>query len=320
MIVVTGAAGFIGSCLISYLNRKGFDNLIAVDAIYKQKHPNILNTKIHSYLDRNQFIPWLENNANSIDFIFHIGARTDTTEMNVQIFEELNVLYSKSLWKIAAQHDIPFLYASSAATYGNGALGYSDDHQLISKLKPLNPYGLSKQYFDEWVLFQKQIPTRWAGFKFFNVFGPNEYHKGRMASVIFHAFHQIQNTGNVRLFKSNDPAIKDGEQKRDFIFIRDLLDVLFFFFENPRSNGIYNLGSGQANTFVDLVNYTFEALEKNASIEFIPMPEDLIKTYQNYTCADMSKLHSISYNTPMLPFKDAIQDYVCNYLVEGYYY
>lgn len=320
MIVVTGASGFIGSCLVSYLNQKGFQDILAVDAIYKKDHPNLLNKNIHSFQDRTQFIGWLEKNHANVDFIFHIGARTDTTEMDVQIFEELNVSYSKNLWNLAAQHDIPFLYASSAATYGNGALGYSDDESLIPNLKPLNPYGQSKQIFDEWVLTQKQYPSQWAGFKFFNVFGPNEYHKGRMASVIFHAYNQIQEKGCVRLFKSNDVQIKDGEQKRDFIFIRDLLDVLFFFFENPRPNGIYNLGSGQANSFIDLVHHTFEALEKHPIIEFIPMPEDLIKTYQNYTCADMRKLHSISYNTPMLPFKDAIQDYVCNYLEKQNYY
>ncbi|MBK8954108.1 MAG: ADP-glyceromanno-heptose 6-epimerase [Saprospiraceae bacterium] len=320
MIVVTGAAGFIGSCLVSYLNHRGHDNLILADALSKKETPNLYGKKFSAYFDRRIFLNWLESNASQIEFVFHIGARTDTTEFDEQIFEELNVNYSKRIWKICTDYDIPLVYASSAATYGSGEFGYSDDHSKISLLQPLNPYGWSKQYMDQWVLTQDAHPSRWAGFKFFNVFGPNEYHKGRMASVIFHACNQILLSGKMKLFRSNDPSIKDGEQKRDFIYVIDVLEVLYDFYISSRPNGIYNMGSGEAHTFKDLVHFTFESLEIPEQIEYIDMPSDLMKTYQNYTCADMQKLYQSGYNRPMSPFRDSVHAYVKYFLKNQRYY
>lgn len=320
MIVVTGAGGFIGSCLVSYLNKKGHEDIIAVDAKDKEHHPNLKGKKIKSYIDRDLFMDWFSKNSKEIDFVFHIGARTDTAERSEQLFDMLNVNYSKSVWKICTDNNIPLLYASSAATYGNGSFGYSDDHTLIPKLQPLNPYGWSKQKMDQWVLEQDNSPEQWAGFKFFNVYGPNEYHKGRMASVIMHAYHQVLQTGKVKLFKSNDPNFRDGEQRRDFIYVMDLLDVLYCFFESKKPNGIYNLGSGEANTFLSLAKNVFIALGKNVEIEFIPMPHDLNASYQNYTCADMHKLKSVGFDKPFHKFENSVQEYVKNYLISSIIY
>jgi ADP-L-glycero-D-manno-heptose 6-epimerase len=320
MIVVTGAGGFIGSCLISYLNYKSYNDIIAVDSESKRSHSNLIAKRFDKFIDRNEFIRWFENNSSSVSFVFHIGARTDTAEQSETLFDELNVNYSKNIWNLCTLHNIPLIYASSAATYGNGSLGYSDDHLLIPKLKPLNPYGWSKQKMDVWVLEQNQVPDRWAGFKFFNVFGPNEYHKGRMASVIINAFKQIKTNGFVRLFKSNNPSIADGNQKRDFIYVMDLMKVLYYFFEGKMANGIYNLGSGEAHTFLDLTHHVFSALDLQAEIQFIPMPEDLNASYQNYTCADMDKLRKAGYETPMFEFEQSVKDYVKEYLSSNKYY
>lgn len=320
MIVVTGAAGFIGSCLVSFLNRQGHKELILVDEISKINTPNLSGKKYNNYLNRNVFLKWFEKNAAQIEFVFHIGARTDTTEWNEQIFEELNLNYSKHIWQTCASFGIPLLYASSAATYGNGSFGYQDDHGLIPMLRPLNPYGWSKQHMDQWVLTQDEKPVRWAGFKFFNVFGPNEYHKGRMASVVFHAFHQIRQTGKMKLFRSNDSSIKDGEQKRDFIYVMDVLNVLYDFYQSARPDGIYNLGSGEAHSFNDLVKHCFDALELPENIEFIDMPADLVHTYQNYTRAEMQKLYQTGYSHKMSPFQDAVHSYVKYYLKNSLYY
>lgn len=320
MIVVTGAGGFIGSCLVSYLNEKGLTELILVDASEKRQNENLKSKSFSLFVDREIFPEWLEKNAAKVSFVFHIGARTDTTEWDEIIFERLNSHYTKSLWTICSTNNIPLLYASSAATYGDGAHGYSDDHQQIPLLHPLNPYGWSKQNVDRWILEQAQSPERWAGFKFFNVFGPNEYHKGRMASVIFHAYHQIKSTKKMRLFKSNDPMIRDGDQRRDFIYVKDVLDVLFYFFERKQPNGIYNLGSGQANTFMKLTENVFSAMEIEPCIEFMDMPSDLIKSYQNYTCADMNKLKETGYPNSMHGFDEAIHEYVQEYLTKNVYY
>ncbi len=320
MIVVTGAAGFIGSCLVSFLNNKEHYDLMLVDEESKRNHPNLQGKKYVKYIDRDQFISWLEQNKGEVKFIFHIGARTDTTEFRQEIFDKLNINYTKKLWDICSDQDIPFIYASSAATYGMGESGYSDNHSRILLYKPLNPYGWSKQLVDLWILEQTKQPTRWAGFKFFNVFGPNEYHKGRMASVVFHAYHQIIQTGQMKLFRSNDPKIKDGEQRRDFIYVMDLLEVLYHFYEKHPENGIYNLGTGEANTFKKLVEAVFEALSLPTNIEYIPMPEDLLHSYQNYTCADMTKLRQNGYHRPMWDFGKAVQDYVQHYLSKTRYY
>jgi len=317
MIVVTGAAGFIGSCLIGELNRKGLQEIIAVDEEARSdKKVNYSTKKIQQFINRQHFIKWLETNASGVKFVFHIGARTDTTEKNVEIFDELNLNYSKSIWKICSLNQIPMVYASSAATYGLGENGYQDDHQLISSLKPLNPYGESKQDFDCWVLKQGQQPPFWAGLKFFNVYGPNEYHKGRMASVIFHTFHQIKEKGEMRLFRSHNPKYGNGEQLRDFIYVKDVVNVCSFLMDKRPKSGIYNLGSGKARTFIDLASLTFTSLGLSPKIDFIDTPEDIRSTYQYFTEADMSKLRSVGYSYPFHTLEEGISDYVENYLLK----
>ena len=318
MIIVTGAAGFIGSCLIGRLNAENFNHIIAVDDFSRlEKLPNLENKKIIEQVERDLFFDWLDNNYHEVEFLFHIGARTDTTEFDVQIFEELNVAYSKKIWQKCIQYQIPLVYASSAATYGLGELGYDDNEQNIPLLKPLNPYGDSKNEFDIWALQQEKKPFFWAGLKFFNVYGPNEYHKGRMASVIFHAFNQIKATGQMRLFKSHNPDFKDGEQIRDFIYVKDVVEVCLFLMHHRRNSGIYNLGSGKARTFLDLVTNTFVNLNIAPDISFIDTPADIRDKYQYFTQANMSKLRSIGYNKPFHTLEEGITDYVKNYLIEN---
>ncbi|PIY02795.1 MAG: ADP-glyceromanno-heptose 6-epimerase, partial [Bacteroidetes bacterium CG_4_10_14_3_um_filter_31_20] len=236
MIVVTGAAGFIGSVLVSRLNKENFKDIVLVDDFTKtEKLSNLENKKFTAKIQRNEFFNWLKDNHKFVQIVFHIGARTDTTEFNKTIFDELNFNYTKNIWKSCVEYGLPLIYASSAATYGNGEYGYNDDENIIPKLKPLNPYGESKNNFDIWALQQKDKPYFWAGLKFFNVFGPNEYHKGRMASVIFHSFNQIKTTGKINLFRSHKKGYNDGEQKRDFIYVKDVVNVLYFLM-NDRKN------------------------------------------------------------------------------------
>ncbi|MEQ8358146.1 MAG: ADP-glyceromanno-heptose 6-epimerase [Cytophagales bacterium] len=321
MIIVTGAAGFIGSCLISRLNNDGFNNIIAVDAFGDpEKKKNLEGKKIMEYVERREFFSWLKDKSDEMEFIFHIGARTDTTEFDKAIFDELNVNFSKKVWQYCVDNHVPLVYASSAATYGLGELGYKDDEDLIDQLKPLNPYGDSKNEFDKWALKQDKKPFFWAGLKFFNVYGPNEYHKGRMASVIFHAFKQISEKGKMKLFRSHNPDYKDGEQKRDFIYVKDLIDVCVFLMHHRKDSGIYNLGSGRARTFLDLAKSVFKALNKKEEIEFIDTPADIRDKYQYFTEADMTKLKSIGYKTPFSALEDGIQDYVKNYLLLNKYF
>ncbi|MBD98867.1 MAG: ADP-glyceromanno-heptose 6-epimerase [Verrucomicrobia bacterium] len=315
MIVVTGAAGFIGSCLVSYLNKKGKVNLILVDEFETtEKFPNLERKGYQKKIHRNDFLEWFEANAQKIEFVFHIGARTDTTEFDVAIFDELNVNYTQAIWKICSINEIGLVYASSAATYGLGEFGYEDNHDVIDKLVPLNPYGRSKNDFDKWALTQDNSPPFWCGLKFFNVYGPNEYHKGRMASVIFHAFHQIKENGSMKLFQSHHPDYRDGEQKRDFIYVKDLIDVCYWMSEARPLSGLYNLGSGKARTFIDLAKGTYAALSKEENITFIPTPEDIRDKYQYFTEANMSKLRAVGYEKPFTPLEEGIKDYVVNYL------
>ena len=321
MIVVTGAAGFIGSCMIKRLNDAGYTDIMAVDDFSRpDKQVNLSFKKVRSQMHRMNFIRWFERNHTEVDAILHLGARTDTTEMNVAIFDELNLEYSKALWMLCAGFQIPLLYASSAATYGLGEHGYSDDHALIPLLKPLNPYGQSKQDFDVWVLETiakgDMAAPQWAGFKFFNVYGPNEYHKGRMASVIFHTCRKIKSTGAMQLFRSHRPDFKDGEQSRDFIYVKDLTDVLLYFLEKHPPNAIYNLGTGKARTFLDLARGTFRAMDLEPNISFIDTPADIRDTYQYFTEADMSKLRSAGYQEPFYGLEEGIEDYVQRYLRE----
>ena len=321
MIIVTGAAGFIGSCLIGRLNEKNFNFIIAVDDFSDpQKLANLADKRIQECVDRESFFTWLDQNYQEVEFIFHIGARTDTTEFDWQIFEHLNVEYSKQIWHRCVAYQIPLVYASSAATYGLGELGYDDNESLIPQLKPLNPYGESKNEFDIWVLEQERKPFFWAGLKFFNVYGPNEYHKGRMASVIFHAFNQICQSGRMRLFRSHNPGYADGEQMRDFVYVKDVVDVCMFLMHHRRHSGIYNLGSGQARTFLDLATLTFQALGLESKIDFIDTPADIRDKYQYFTQANMAKLRSIGYDRPFTSLEDGIADYVGKYLREGAYW
>lgn len=321
MIVVTGAAGFIGSCLVGKLNQAGYTDIVVVDDFSKkEKDRNLLEKTIIAKVGRKDFIKWLNDFGDEVEFIFHIGARTDTTEFNKAIFDELNVNYSKALWDTCVTFNIPFVYASSAATYGLGEFGYKDDHEVISKLKPLNPYGDSKNDFDKWVLQQEVTPPFWAGLKFFNVYGPNEYHKGRMASVIFHSYHQINNTGGMKLFRSHNPDYSDGGQLRDFVYVKDVVNVCLFLMENQPEFGIYNLGSGTARTFLDLAKNTFVNMEVTENISFIDTPEDIRDKYQYFTEADMSKLISQGYDTPFHTLEQGVQDYVSNYLLPNKYY
>lgn len=320
MIIVTGAAGFIGSGLISRLNQEGFSNIIAVDDFSKiEKAENLEGKTIKERVERASFIEWLDENNKDVEFIFHIGARTDTTEFDVNIFNELNLDYSKQIWEKCVAYQIPLVYASSAATYGLGELGYDDNESLIPQLKPLNPYGDSKNDFDIWALKQEKKPFFWVGLKFFNVYGPNEYHKGRMASVIFHAFNQIKATDKMKLFRSHNPDFKDGEQMRDFIYVKDLIDVCLFFMHHRKDSGIYNLGSGKARTFKDLVTNTFLAMDKTPDISFIDTPADIRDKYQYFTQANMSKLHAIGYTKPFHTLEEGVGEYVKDYLSSGSY-
>jgi ADP-L-glycero-D-manno-heptose 6-epimerase len=321
MIIVTGAAGFIASCLVGQLNQEGFKDIVLVDDFSnEEKNKNFDGKTFTQKVERSAFIPWLKENEHLVQFVFHIGARTDTTEFDVDLFNQLNLNYTKDIWNICVEFGLPLVYASSAATYGLGEHGYDDNHDVVEQLKPLNPYGDSKNDFDKWALKQEKQPYFWAGLKFFNVYGPNEFHKGRMASVIFHAFHQIKETGAMKLFASHNPDYKDGEQLRDFVYVKDVVNVCLFLLNHRKDSGLYNLGSGKARTFLDLVKNTFKALDKTPDIGFVPTPEDIRDKYQYFTEANMNKLKAIGYDTPFHTLEEGVQDYVKNYLVENTYY
>lgn len=321
MIVVTGAAGFIGSCLVRKLQDKGLQNIVIVDEFTNPEKLKNLEGKSNLHkVNRNEFIAWLQTNHQLVDFVFHIGARTDTTEFDVNIFDKLNLNYTKSVWKVCTEYSIPMVYASSAATYGLGEYGYIDDHTIVEKLKPLNPYGESKNNFDKWALKQDKQPPFWAGMKFFNVYGPNEYHKARMASVIFHSFRQINETGKVKLFKSHRPDFEDGMQLRDFVYVKDVVNVLYFMMVNKPESGLYNLGTGKARAFLHLAQATFAALNIPENIEFIDTPIDIRDKYQYFTEADMTKLIQAGYTTSFSSLEEGVKDYVQQYLSKRDYY
>lgn len=321
MIVVTGAAGFIGSCLISGLEQAGYLDIVAVDDFSNpSKNKNLEGKSLKEKVNRDDFFDWIESNHRFIQVIFHLGARTDTTEFNREVFQTLNVNYSKRVWNLCVEFGLPLIYASSAATYGLGELGFEDNHSVIKNLKPLNPYGESKNEFDCWALDQVTKPYFWSGLKFFNVYGPNEYHKGRMASVVFHAFNQITQTGGMKLFRSHVAEYRDGEQLRDFIYVKDIIDVCLFLLEHRKNSGIYNLGSGKARTFLDLTKATFAAMDIEEKIEFIDTPKDIRDKYQYFTEANMSKLRSIGYEKPFHTLEEGVTDYVKTYLATGNYF
>lgn len=320
-IIVTGAAGFIGSCLVGFLNAQGFTNIIIADDFSRaDKAPNLAGKQYIAKVEREELFAWLQTHQPVVDFVFHIGARTDTTEFNYAIHQHLNVEYSQKIWNYCTIQNIPLVYASSAATYGGGELGYKDAHELCFQLQPLNPYGVSKNEFDKWVLHQEDHPPFWAGLKFFNVYGPNEYHKGRMASVIWHSFNQIKKEGLVKLFKSHRPDFKDGQQLRDFVYVKDVLAVCYWLLQNQPASGIYNLGTGQARAFEDLVKATFAGLDKTPVIQFIDMPEDIRDKYQYFTEANMNKLRAAGYSAAFHSLEEGVQDYVRNYLATESFY
>ena len=325
IIVVTGAAGFISAVFVQYLNEQGLNQLLLVDDFgVEAKRKNWESKNYIKVIERQAFLAQVETDQFEIELIVHLGARTDTTEFNYAIHEELNVAYSKSLWHYATAKKIPFIYASSAATYGAGEHGYEDSHTILDQLQPLNPYGVSKNEFDKWAIAQTEHPPYWTGLKFFNVYGPNEAHKGRMASVIFHAFNQIKSAGVVKLFKSHRPEFKDGEQLRDFIYVKDLVAVIDWMMHamlshewSSNKNGLYNLGAGKARSFYDLAANTFIAQGLTPNIEFVDMPEDIRDKYQYFTEANMSKLRAAGYDKPFSTLEEGVQDYVANYLVPG---
>jgi ADP-L-glycero-D-manno-heptose 6-epimerase len=321
MIVITGAAGFIGSCLVSKFNSEGISDLILVDDFLKiGKDQNLAGKKFSRKIERSTFLDWFAKHPGEIKHVIHIGARTDTTEFNVALFNELNLEYTKAIWKTCSEHHIPLIYASSAATYGLGEHGYEDDESRIPLLKPLNPYGDSKNDFDKWAIGQSSKPPVWQGLKFFNVYGPNEYHKGRMASVIFHAFNQIKASDKVKLFRSHRPDFTDGGQLRDFVYVKDVVDVIWFLYTKHLKSGIYNLGSGKARTFLDLAKATFAALGKAPVIEFVDTPVDIRDKYQYFTEAAMRKLFAAGYTKPFTTLEEGVSDYVKNYLDKGKYF
>lgn len=326
MIIVTGALGFIGSCMVQKLNQEGhLQDLCVVDDFYKgHKEVNLHNKFIREWIHRNIFLEILGKMHSQIEFIFHLGARTDTTEQDQSIFDELNLKYSQDIWNLCVQHQIPLVYASSAATYGNGQHGYQDRHDIVDQLQPLNPYGISKNDFDRWVLQQEKTPPFWAGLKFFNVYGPNEYHKKRMASVIFHAVQQIRATGELKLFRSHKAKYKDGEQMRDFIYVKDVIDVCYHFYQKhtklKKQSGLYNLGTGKARTFLDLGHSVFSAMDQQPKISFIDTPEDIRDNYQYFTEAEMDKLRATGYKKEFSSLEDGVADYVKNYLLTRKFY
>ena len=321
MIVVTGAYGFIGSCLVSALNKAGFREIIVVDDFYKDhKERNLEGKWIGEWVHRDIFLPWFKKANRSVDFVFHLGARTDTVDKSWDIFETLNLEYSKELWKVCTEKEIPFIYASSAATYGNGDHGYSDAMDDISILEPLNQYAVSKQKFDLWALEQTEAPPKWAGLKFFNVYGPNEYHKERMASVPFHGYNQVSEKGSMQLFRSHKDGIADGEQQRDFIYVKDVLDICIHFIGAEFDNGFYNVGTGSARTFKSLAEALFSAMEIKTNIEWIDTPESIRENYQYFTEADINKLRQTGYEKEFTSLEEGIKDYVSNYLSGHKYY
>jgi len=317
MIVVTGAAGFIGSCLVAKLNEENIRNIILVDDFSrKEKIRNYENKRYRDLVPRYKFFQWIAGKEQDIQIILHMGARTDTAEQDSAIFDTLNIAYSQQIWKLCVAHQIPLIYASSAATYGAGEHGFDDHHRLTPQLTPLNPYGTSKQAFDVWALSQNQKPFFWAGLKFFNVYGPNEYHKERMASVILHAFRQIRNRGKLKLFRSHRSDFADGHQMRDFVYVKDVVEIIYFLMNHRKNPGIYNVGTGKARTFIDLAHTVFDSMQLPSEIEFIDTPADIRDKYQYFTEANMEKLYNIGYAKPFYSLESGVTDYVASYLLK----
>ncbi len=321
MIIVTGAVGFIGSCLISKLNQVGLKNIVAVDNFDNPyKNRNLVGKVISRQIERDNFFQWVKKNSGDIDFFFHLGARTNTLETSAEIFDKLNLKYSKEVWRFCSKAGIPLLYASSAATYGDWKFGYKENLETTRKLTPLNPYAEAKHQFDLWAFEQDEKPPVWTGLKFFNVYGPNEYHKGKMASMVYQAYQQIKNTGTVKLFKSYRENFDDGTQKRDFIYVKDIVDLCIELMDSPQSNKLLNAGTGKAKDFNYLVRCVFKALHKPENILYIDMPLEIRGKYQYCTEADTTKCTNRGILTTPQNLDLAIDEYVKQYLEGTNYY
>lgn len=321
MIVVTGGAGFIGSAIVWRLNTLGNDSIILVDELgTTDKWKNLIGLKFQEFIHKDDFISSVIED--SVDFpieaIIHMGANSSTTEKDADHLMSNNYLYTQELAKYCLSKNIRLIYASSAATYGDGSLGFVDDESKLETLRPLNMYGYSKQFFDLWAKKNKVL-DKIAGIKFFNVYGPNEYHKGDMRSVVHKAFEQVRDIGKVKLFKSLHPNYKDGEQMRDFVYVKDAVEMTIYFLEHPEKNGIFNVGAGKARTWNDLVTALFNAVGKEVNIEYIDLPENLREKYQYFTEANLSKIRSAGYSEPTITLEDGVSDYVKNYLLKGLY-
>lgn len=323
MYLLTGAAGFIGSALLAYLNEHGSTDVILVDDFvnYPVKAPNLEGKQYRQKVERDELFTVWDRERWPLRGVYHLGARTDTTEPDADLFDRLNRHYTREVWNRCTDQRIPLIYASSGATYGLGEHGYKDDDELAKDLVPLNEYGRSKNDFDRWVLTRDETPPHYYGLKFFNVYGPNESHKGRMASVVWHTFRQVQKTGTMRLFRSHRADVPDGHQSRDFIYVKDLVAVTHWLMEYlPEPSGLYNLGTGTARPFLDLATATFRALNREPAVSFIDTPADLRDKYQYFTEADMKKLRAAGYDRPFATLEEGIADYVENYLLPGRYW
>jgi ADP-L-glycero-D-manno-heptose 6-epimerase len=321
MIVVTGGAGFIGSAIVWKLNQLGKSKIIIADELgTDDKWKNIVPLKYEDFIHKNDFISMIIDRELpfEIDSIIHMGANSSTTEKNADHLFSNNYLYTKELATYCLEKDIRFIYASSAATYGDGSLGFNDDENRLETLRPLNMYGYSKQLFDLWAKKNSAF-DKIVGLKYFNVYGPNEYHKSDMRSVVHKAFEQINDSGKVKLFKSLNSKYKDGEQLRDFIYIKDAVDMTLYFLDKPNVNGLYNLGTGKARTWNDLVSTIFKSLNKTPNIEYVDLPEHLREKYQYFTEANMGKIKKAGYNAPITSLEDGVTDYVKNYLLSKLY-
>jgi ADP-L-glycero-D-manno-heptose 6-epimerase len=320
MIIVTGGAGFIGSALIAALNKRGITDILVVDEHGKDKCKNLVNLSFADYAEKNDFLKTVVEKkiSTDIELVSHMGACSDTTETDAEYLKKNNYQYSRLLAQWATDTNVRFIYASSAATYGNGSKGFSDDEEKIELLQPLNLYGHSKQLFDLWA-HRNGLLKKIVGLKYFNVFGPNEYHKGDMRSFCVKAFEQINATDKVRLFKSYKPEFKDGQQMRDFLYIKDAVDMTLFFYDNPKITGLFNIGAGKARTWNDLVKAVFAAMGKDVKIEYIDMPESIRNQYQYFTQADITKLRKAGYKNQITSLENALEDYVQNYLEQNRY-
>jgi ADP-L-glycero-D-manno-heptose 6-epimerase len=321
MIVVTGGAGFIGSALVAALNKRGIDDILVVDRLGSdQRWKNLVNLRFADYLDKEEFLEMVAEDVLpfSAEAVFHLGACSSTTETDASLLMENNFEYTRQLAQWTTEEGIRFIYASSAATYGDGENGFADDESELETLKPLNPYGYSKQLFDLWAK-RNCLLGKIAGLKYFNIFGPNEYHKADMRSFVLKAFEQINTTGKVCLFKSHRPDYRDGEQKRDFLYVKDAVDMTLFFYDNPDAAGIFNLGAGVARSWNDLAKAVFAAMGKKPNIEYIDMPDSVRNQYQYFTEADITKLRDIGYEKQITSLEESVRDYVQNYLERGIY-